>query len=32
MDKKEQVKDLYNRFTNYTKTAEQHEFINLILM
>ena len=32
MDKKEQVKNLYNRFINYTKTAEQHEFTTLILM
>jgi len=32
MNKKEQVKDLYNRFINYTKTAEQHEFTTLILM
>lgn len=32
MDKKEQVKNLYNRFINYTKTAEQHEFTALILM
>ena len=32
MNKKEQVKNLYDRFTNYTKTAEQHEFTMLILM
>lgn len=32
MDKKEQVKDLYNRFKKYTETAEQHEFATLLIM
>ena len=30
MNKKEQVEELYNKFKEYTKTAEQHEFPYLL--
>ena len=30
MSKKERIEELYNKFKEYTKTAEQHEFPGLL--
>lgn len=32
MNKKEEVKNLYDKFKKYTENAEQHEFITLFVM
>ena len=32
MNKKEEVKNLYNKFEHYAENAEQHEFVTLFVM